>query len=80
MALWSGTTNPTKLGGIIGLSCYLPLRNKFKTSIPEGNPNKDTPIFMCHGDSDPLVRPQWGQMSAELLTSNGYNVKFKLYP
>ncbi|KAH8811449.1 acyl-protein thioesterase-like protein [Xylogone sp. PMI_703] len=80
MALFSGITNPTKLGGIFGLSCYLLLHTKFKESVPEDNPNKDTPIFMGHGDSDPLVRPDWGRTSYEALKASGYNIKIKFYP
>ena len=80
MALFSGITAPTKLGGIFGLSCYLLLHAKVKQFVPGDSPNKDTPIFMGHGDSDPLVRPQWGTMSAKLLKDSGWKVDLKMYP
>lgn len=79
MAIFSGITSPTKLGGIFGLSCYLLLQSKFKEFVPSDNPNKETPIFMGHGDSDPLVLPGWGQMSAEMLKSCGWEVDLKMY-
>jgi hypothetical protein len=35
---------------------------------------------MGHGDSDPLVKPQWGQMTAGILKGKGYSVDLKMYP
>lgn len=52
MAIFSGITAKDKLGGIFGLSCYLLLHNKIKSFLPANNPNKETPIFMGHGDSE----------------------------
>jgi predicted esterase len=80
MSILSGITAPTKLGGIFGLSCYLLLHTKLKDLIPLDNPNKDTPIFMGHGDRDPLLRPEWGRMSAEVLKASGWKVNLKMYP
>ncbi len=79
MSLMAGVTCPTKLGGIFGLSCYLLLAGKLKELVPEGTPNAKTPIFMGHGDADPLVKVQWGQSTAEKLKSWGYEVDFKTY-
>src|SRR4051812_10089009 len=55
MAILAGLTSKYKLGGLVGLSSWLMLSSKFKTLVPAGDPNKDTKIFMGHGDSDPLV-------------------------
>ena len=80
MSVFSGITAPTKLGGIFGLSCYLLLANKVKSLVPEGNPNGQTSIFMGHGDSDPLVRPEWGQLSAKALKDMGWDkTEIKMY-
>jgi predicted esterase len=79
MSIFSGITAPSKLGGILGLSCYLLLHSKFKTFIPEDNPNKDTQIFMGHGDSDPLVKPEWGRRTVEELKKEGWSVEMKFY-
>jgi len=79
MSIFSGITAPTKLGGIFGLSCYLLLHTKVKELIPVENPNKETPVFMGHGDSDPLVRPDWGRMTAKALRELGYKVELKMY-
>ena len=79
MAIFSGITASKKLGGIVGLSCYLLMHDKFLQSIPDGNPNKDTPIFMGHGDRDPLVLPAWGQETRDVLVKEGWKVDLKMY-
>lgn len=79
MSLMAGITAPTKLGGIFGLSCYLLLKDKVQSMVPADSPNKQTPIFMGHGDADPVVRYAWGQMTAEKLKGWGWSVDFRTY-
>ncbi|OCK81572.1 acyl-protein thioesterase 1 [Lepidopterella palustris CBS 459.81] len=79
MSLLSGVTYPHKLGGIFGLSCYMLLRSKIQELVPAGNPNKDTPIFMGHGDADQVVAHKWGQMTADELKKQGWSVEFRTY-
>ncbi len=80
ISLFSGVTCPVKLAGIFGLSSYLLLHGKIRDLIPKDtNPNQDTPVFMGHGDEDPLVRYDWGVMTAEKLRDWGYNVDFRTY-
>jgi len=79
MSLMAGTTAPTKLGGIFGLSCYLLLKDKLRSMIPADSPNKDTPIFMGHGDADQVVRHAWGKATAEQLSEWGWKVDFRTY-
>lgn len=80
MALLNGITCAHKLGGIFGLSCYMPLADKVRELIPAENHNKDTPIFMGQGEADPLVTLDWAQKTAELLQKSGFNVTLKTYP
>lgn len=79
MSLFAGITCPDKLAGIVGLSSYLLMEGKVKEYVPEDNPNKETPIFMGHGDADPLVKYQWGVKTAETLKGWGWTVDFKTY-
>jgi dienelactone hydrolase len=82
MSLFTGLTGSYKLGGIIGLSSYLVLGEQAKTisdELPGGPKNLDTPVFMGHGDSDPLVKPEWGKSTAEMLKAWGYKVDLKMY-
>jgi len=79
MAIFSGLTSRHKLGGVFGLSCYLLLHTKIQSFIPPENPNLQTPIFMGHGDSDPLVKPQWAEQTAKVLKDWSYKVDLKMY-
>ncbi|RMX74401.1 hypothetical protein D0869_12634 [Hortaea werneckii] len=79
MSLLAGITCPTKLGGIFGLSSYLLLRDKVQSLVPAESPNKGTGIFMGHGDSDPIVRYEWGQQTAAKLQEWGWKVDFRTY-
>ena len=79
MSLMAGITNPTKLGGIFGLSCYLLLQGKVRELVPKDSPNQQTPIFMGHGDADQVVKYAWGKATADKLKDWGWNVDFKTY-
>jgi predicted esterase len=79
MSLMAGITNPTKLGGIFGLSCYLLLQGKIRDLVPQDSPNQKTPIFMGHGDADPVVKYAWGKATAESLKSWGWEVDLRTY-
>ncbi|KAJ9635439.1 hypothetical protein H2201_003101 [Coniosporium apollinis] len=79
ISLLAGITCPHKLGGIFGLSSYLLLQGRIKDMVPAQNPNKDTPIFMGHGDADQVVRYEWGKRTAEKLKEWGWNVDFRTY-
>nr|CAG8436128.1 8093_t:CDS:2 [Entrophospora candida] len=65
IALATGITSEYPLAGIVGLSGFLT--------------NKNTPIFMAHGDRDMVVNYQFGKRTSEFLKNNGYNVTFKTY-
>ncbi|PQK14086.1 hypothetical protein BB8028_0004g10160 [Beauveria bassiana] len=80
MSIFSGLTAPFKLGGIVGLSSWLLLNRTFKDRVPAEGLNRDTPIFMGHGDRDPLVLYPLAQASEKKLTELGYKVTFKTYP
>ena len=82
MSVFTGLTGNHSLAGIIGLSHYLLFGERAKTfadAAPSGPKNKDTPFFLGHGDMDPLVKPDWGKISADLLAGWGYKVDFKMY-
>jgi phospholipase/carboxylesterase len=69
---------PQRLGGVMALSTYLPLRESLvKEATPE---NRDVPILICHGVRDPMVPAALGTASRDLLQSFGYPVEWKTYP
>ncbi|KAF2232205.1 acyl-protein thioesteras-like protein 1 [Viridothelium virens] len=80
VSLLGGVTCPQKLAGIFGLSSYLLLRGKIRDMVPTENPNKETPIFLGHGDADLVVKYEWGQNTAQTLKEWGWNVDFRTYP
>ncbi|KAI1157702.1 phospholipase/Carboxylesterase [Nemania serpens] len=80
MALLSGLTAKVKLGGIVGLSCWLPLDSKFPSLLQESDLNHETPIFMAHGTADHVVPMPLGQLSYEALKTHNFPVTIKLFP
>jgi hypothetical protein len=80
MSLFAGLTCPQKLGGIFGLSSYMLLQGKLKEKIEQaGGANNTTKIFMGHGDSDQVVRYDWGKLTADKLKEWGHEVDFNTY-
>lgn len=81
ISVFTGLTIQRKLAGIFGLSCYLVLGNRIAEFVKEANNvNKDTPFFLAHGDSDPVVRYDWGKKTAQVVEKDlGHNVEFKTY-
>lgn len=80
MSLFAGLTATPKLGGIFGLSSYMLLQGKLKQKIEQaGSANTTTKIFMGHGDADPVVRYDWGKLTADKLKEWGHDVDFRTY-
>lgn len=78
MALYTGLTLDKKLGGIVGLSCYLPLAEAFDN---EGYYADSMPIFLAYGELDPIVWPIWSRHTHEKLRQMGFNdVTFRGFP
>jgi len=78
MALQTGLRQSTKLAGLMCLSGYLPLH---QTVALEGNPaNKNVPIFMAHGSTDPVVPVLRAEQSRDLLKQLGYQIEWHDYP
>jgi phospholipase/carboxylesterase len=78
MALHTGLRYPSKLGGLLALSAYLPLPERF---LNEASPaNKTTPIMMCHGTYDQVIPVSAGKQSCDFLKQTGYTVNWHSYP
>ncbi len=78
MALHTGLRFPQALAGIMALSGYLPLAEHF--AVERAPANAHTPIFMAHGNQDPVVDPARGAASRDLLKRLGYPVEWHSYP
>jgi phospholipase/carboxylesterase len=77
MALYAGTRYPEKLAGIMGLSCYLLLAERF--SAERAPANQSTPVFLAHGSQDPVVAPQLGEEARRQLHAAGYAIEWHSY-
>jgi len=77
MALFAGTRYAEKLAGIMGLSCYLLLANRF--AAERAAANQSTPIFLGHGTQDPIVAPVLGEQARATLEAAGYAVEWHAY-
>jgi phospholipase/carboxylesterase len=78
MALHVGLRYPERLAGIMGLSTYLPLHGRL--AAEGSSANASTPIFLAHGDHDPIVDFSFGAGSRDYLSSRGYAVEWRDYP
>lgn len=66
------------LAGVIALSCYLPRETTFAAERTPANDS--TPIFMAHGQADPMIPIMLGLKSRDFLLKAGYPVEWHDYP
>lgn len=78
IALHTALRYPHKLAGILALSTYLPLVDKLAGEASAEN--KNIPIFMAHGDYDPVVPIELAEMSRQKLMTLDYKVLWRTYP
>lgn len=78
LALYFGTRTRERLAGVAGLSCYLPLAARLEADAAAAN--RATPIFLAHGNQDPVVAYRFGEESRNILLAAGYPVEWHAYP
>ncbi|TFK62017.1 alpha/beta-hydrolase [Pluteus cervinus] len=67
ISLLTGLTGERKLGGVVALSGWVPLKSKFKSMASDHA--RSVPVFWGHGASDPLVPIRLGTASSQFLTT-----------
>ena len=77
MALHVGLRHAETLGGIIALSCYLPLRARLTRELQPAN--RLVPILMCHGREDEVVLHAFGEESRDVMLAAGLDVEWRQY-
>jgi phospholipase/carboxylesterase len=77
MTLQTGLRHPEKLAGLLCLSGYLPIH----ATVPDERhgANHDTPIFLAHGSSDPVIPIDRAEKSRDMLLALGYKVEWHEY-
>lgn len=78
IALRTGLARSSPLAGVVGLSCYLLQADRLSDwAAPE---SAGVPVFMGHGDVDPIVPAVLGRRSARFLEEAGYHVQWWTWP
>lgn len=82
VALAAGLRRSEPLAGLVALSTYLPLSTAalagLEQSVPAAAPTQ--PLFMAHGQFDPVVPFAAGQASAARLRALGFKIDWHAYP
>jgi phospholipase/carboxylesterase len=78
MALFTALRWPERLGAIVALTTYLPLAESLQDEISPAN--KGVPVFMAHGQFDPILPQSLGETSRDALQSLGCPVDWHSYP
>lgn len=77
IVLHTGLRYEKRLAGIMALSTYLPLAERFEAERSQAN--LDTTIFMGHGSDDPVVPHALGVQSRRILKDLDYAVEWHEY-
>ena len=77
IALHTGLRHRARLAGILALSTYLPLAGTLAAEASDAN--RSTPIFMAHGEADPVIPQTFSKASADFLLAAGYPVAWRSY-
>ena len=78
MTFMAGLRHGERLGGLLGMSGYLPLADK--TAQERSAANVGVPIFQAHGSADPVITVTRAVASRDALRALGYTVDWHEYP
>ena len=77
IALQTGLRYPEKLGGIMALSTYLACAESLGLEASSGN--RQIPILMVHGATDPVIPIALAKRSKARLETHGYKINWHEY-
>jgi phospholipase/carboxylesterase len=78
VSLYTAPRLAKKLAGVMALSCYLPRESAFLAERSAAN--DATPLFIAHGNADPVVPATLGLRARDYLKAQGYTVEWHEYP
>lgn len=78
IVLHTGLRLQQSLAGILALSCYLPLAERFPGEA--STESRATPILMCHGLEDSVIPIALAEASRNSLLDAGYTLEWRSYP
>ena len=79
VTLAAGIARTQPLAGLIALSTYLPMPMQSAQAMLRPHAASQ-PVFMAHGQFDPVVPYAGGEMSASALRTFGFDVQWRHYP
>ena len=79
ITLAAGIARTQPLAGLIALSTYLPM-TPAQAQVALQPAATSQPVFMAHGQFDPVVPFAGGEMSAAALKHSGFDVQWHRYP
>lgn len=77
VTLTYGLRRAEPLAGLVGLSTYLPMSGRV---LAEANRDVQLPVFMAHGQYDPVLPFQAGELAASQVRELGHDVEWHAYP
>lgn len=77
IALFEGLRHPHRLAGILALSTYLVCEETLMSE--RGEANATTPIFVAHGELDPMVPITRGEHARDRLAALGHPLQWQSY-
>lgn len=82
IALHAALRYPHTLAGLMALSTWLPLGASLQAEVVENDQaqTRELPLFLAHGQFDPMLPVALGEESRDALTSIGYTVEWHEYP
>jgi phospholipase/carboxylesterase len=78
VALQLALREPRRLAGVLALSTYLPLAATLARE--KSAASAEVPIFMAHGQYDPMIPLAKAEASRRILEREGYAVDWRVYP
>jgi phospholipase/carboxylesterase len=78
ITLHTGLRQSQPLAGLLALSTYLPLASAFEAERDAASAK--VPVFLAHGQSDPMIPLERGAESRDRLLALGYDVRWHAYP
>jgi phospholipase/carboxylesterase len=78
ITLAAGLRRTRPLAGLIALSTYLPMGHDAAREISAPQASSQ-PVFLAHGDADPVIPVQAGHASATTLMELGFDVTWRTY-
>ncbi|WP_368563452.1 alpha/beta hydrolase [Pseudoxanthomonas sp. UTMC 1351] len=78
IALAAGLRRAQPLAGLIALSTYLPGADQATGALAEAVVRQ--PIFMAHGEGDPVIPLVYAERSAQVLKGLGFTIDWHRYP